>query len=200
MTLSSQLKGQSRYEIHESEEEPREMLCLLIGTHSGRTYDWLFRKAEKPYHLSICMWAGKEKILAVKFLAWGHQLVTSRMLGKNLSSDGCLKSSEQMLTCYWSAWSFPETKVATQRLDAAVQGVFTPQLHPASASWIAKAKWAQWVLPEPAWACKRHLGLPFVSAVLLLSSAQSGCLSLCFWFRSQSTLTSCGNVFPQPWG
>lgn len=78
MTLSSQLKGQSRYEIHESEEEPREMLCLLIGTHSGRTYDWLFRKAEKPYHLSICMWAGKEKILAVKFLAWGHQLVTSR--------------------------------------------------------------------------------------------------------------------------
>lgn len=45
---------------------------------------------------------------------------------QEFSSDSCLKSPEQMLTCYWSAWSFPETQGAAQRWDTALQGVFTP--------------------------------------------------------------------------
>lgn len=176
----------------------REMLCLLLGTHSGKTCDFLFRKVKKFYQFSICKWAGKDKIRVMKFLAWRHQLITngdarqefiSRWLPEEHRAD-----ADTILECL----VFPETKVASQRLDTAVQGVFTPQLHPTSASWVAKAKQAQQVLPEPAWACQRHLELSFVSAVLLLSSAQSGWFSLCFW--SQIALASCGIVLPQPRG
>lgn len=61
------------------------MLCLYIGTHSGKTCVWLFRKAGKSSHLSICKWAGEDKISVMKFLAWGHQMITYGVRGKNLA-------------------------------------------------------------------------------------------------------------------
>lgn len=108
VTLSSWLKGQPGYKLHEAEGE-REMPCPFIGGHCGKTCDWLFRKAGNSYHLSICKQAGEDKRWVMKFLVWGHQLITSGMQGKNLPPrqlpEEPRADADTLLECLVFPWS-----------------------------------------------------------------------------------------------
>lgn len=182
--LSSCLKRQPRYELHEAEGGAE------VSLHSHRsslskTCDWLFRRAGKSYHLNICKWADEDKIQVIKFLAWGHQLITSGVQGKNLPPQQLPEESRADAdTCYRSAWSL--NRNCCSKVGYKLCRRFPPsRLHLTFLSWAAKAKQSLRVPPtRPVWfiwACQRYMGLPFMSdRVAPLLPAQPGCPLL--WF------------------